>query len=69
MIARIEKAIDAVVKPVEPPPDLKPGERYATHAGILKLGPFEVRVYVLDNGKRIIHDDDMMRLLSGRTDL
>lgn len=41
--------------PLDPP--------VATHEGILTIGPFKLRCYKLSNGKRVIHADDVEKLL------
>jgi hypothetical protein len=32
---------------------------YATHSGILKIAQFELKVFQLSNGKRVINADDL----------
>lgn len=61
----IQQAIDRVCKPVAPPANLKPGDKYPTHAGVLSIAGHELRCYVLNTGERIFHADDVHKLLGG----
>jgi hypothetical protein len=39
------------------------GGLYATHTGVLKIGDIELRVHVLNDGQRVIEQNDLMRAL------
>jgi hypothetical protein len=40
--------------------ELPPGtERYATHEGVLTIGGHSIRVYQLNDGNRVIRDEDL----------
>ncbi len=51
--------IDDAVLPVPPPPNIKPGDKYATHAGEITIADIKLRVYVLNTGERIFNADDL----------
>ena len=51
--------IDDVVKPVAPPTEITKDMVYATHEGLLKIGDFEIRVYILNTGQRFINAEDI----------
>lgn len=57
--APIYKMIDSVVTPNEKPADLKEGQLWATHSGVLKVGEFELRCHVLSNGQIIFDSEDI----------
>jgi len=62
----IEMMIDGVLEPH----DLgdftpKEGEAYATHSGVLKIGDFEFRCYLLNTGERVIDSNDLACFFSG----
>ena len=40
------------------------GLLYATHEGVLKIGPFEFRCHVLNTGERVIDAEDMMKFFA-----
>lgn len=61
MTLPINKMIDDVVKPCAIPENIKEGDVYATHEGVMKFGDAEMRVYVLNDGRRIINSEDMER--------
>lgn len=46
-----------------PEADRVPGERYATHAGVLSIGGIQLAVYRLDDGTAVIDAEDMLELL------
>jgi len=37
----------------------------ATHEGLLKIMGFELRVYQLSNGQRVIEENDLIRFFGG----
>ena len=41
------------------------GTAYATHYGVLQVGDLEIRVYRLNTGQAVIHQDDFLKFLSG----
>lgn len=51
--------IDSVCKPNEKPENLKEGEIWATHSGVLEVEGFKMRCYILSNGERIFDMDDV----------
>lgn len=53
--------IDSVVKPVPKPEGVSDCDLYATHEGVLNLGTEKMKVYILNNGQRIIDAEDMNR--------
>lgn len=61
MSAPINEMIDKVVKPVPKPANLKEGDTYATHEGILKLGDIELEVFLLNTGQRIISEESLKK--------
>lgn len=57
--------LDAVEwTPGERPTDCNPELPWATHNGVLRLGGFELRVYQLSDGRRVIDADDMNTFFS-----
>lgn len=40
----------------------------ATHEGILKLGPLELRVFQLSDGRRVIEENDLFAFFGGVID-
>lgn len=40
------------------------GELYATHDGTIHLGPYELRVYQLNDGQRVFDARDAVAMLS-----
>ena len=42
-----------------------PAEIYATHEGILEIGEYKLRVYQLNNGKRVIEQHDLINFFNG----
>lgn len=59
----IESAIDAVVSPVAPPDNIQPGDKYATHEGVLDIAGHKLRCYILNTGERIFNAEDVEKLL------
>lgn len=63
MKSPIEKMLDQVdFKPVKEKP-IKSDLPHVTHTGILKIGEIEIEVCVLSNGKRIISEKEMEKVL------
>lgn len=54
---------ETAVNPVPKPPNLKEGDLYATHEGILHLGEHQLRCYILNNGQHIIDAKDLEEFL------
>lgn len=54
-----ELAIDNVVTPNPKPENLKEGQLWATHSGVLKLGEIELKCHILSNGQRVFDADDV----------
>jgi len=40
--------------------NIDPSPRKAVHSGIVRLGSFELRVHVLDNGATVIEEDSLI---------
>ena len=60
----IEQMLDEIdYKPVEAP-ITNCGLPYATHEGILNIFNIEIKVSVLNDGRRIISEDDINRLFN-----
>ena len=59
MSAPINTMIDNVATPNEPPENLKEGQVWATHSGVLKMGEIELRCHVLSSGQRIFDAEDV----------
>jgi hypothetical protein len=65
MSTPMDAALDAVNWVVL---DNKPGSRglpYATHSGVLSIGNFELRCYRLNDGRAILHADDVNAFFAG----
>ena len=41
------------------------GLPYATHAGIFKIGDCSLRVYQLNDGRRVIEESDIIKFFGG----
>lgn len=65
MALPIERMIDKVVTPNEPPTDLKEGQVWATHSGVLNFGEFELTCHVLSNGMRIFDKESIDKIFPG----
>ena len=63
----IDRMLDAVewVELVEDDAPRPDGELFATHMGKLKIGEFEMRVYQLSNGLRVLDVDDVAEFFGG----
>lgn len=60
--------IDILLDRVEYTEVLKPenaGELYATHSGILHIGEISLKVWVLNDGQRLIDSNDLENLFPG----
>jgi hypothetical protein len=51
--------IDSVCTPNEKPDNLKEGQLWATHSGVLDIEGFKMKCYVLSDGTRIFDKDDV----------
>lgn len=58
--------IEALLDKIEytPVANLKttPGMPYVTHTGVLKIGELEINVVVLNDGRRIIPEDEIVKI-------
>lgn len=60
----MEALMDAVRWiPVEAPPDAKSEDKYSTHYGEFTVGEFKFRCYQLNDGQRVIHQEDVARFM------
>lgn len=55
----IESAIDKVVTENPKPTNLKTGEVYPTHSGVLEIEGIKLRCHILSNGMRIFDAEDI----------
>lgn len=61
----VEIMVDNVaVHKVPKPPNLKEGDLYATHEGVLDLGGFKMKCFILNNGQRILDAEDVEKFLN-----
>lgn len=51
---------EAVPPPAEPDPDIP----YATHTGVLSFDGVELRVYQLNDGRRLLDGEDMQKFFN-----
>ena len=64
----IESAIDACVRPVAKSDNLKEGDIYATHEGLLKIGDVILPVAVLSDGTRVFKEEGLIEWLENLPD-
>ncbi len=65
MTTPIEKILEEVqMTPVEDIKDHEEGSLYATHEGKLQIGDIELTVFVLNNGARVIPEDEINKFLT-----
>jgi hypothetical protein len=58
--APIERLLDAVEwAALDEPDQIHPGDVYATHEGLLVMGPYRFRVYQLNTGERVVDAYDV----------
>ena len=62
MSAPINRMIDSIVTPNEKPENLKEGDVWCTHSGVLKIGEIELRCHVLSSGERIFDAEDVQKM-------
>jgi len=61
----INNQIDKLVRPNEKPGDLKEGDVWATHSGVMQIGDKKIRCHILSDGKRIFDADDIDNFFKG----
>ncbi len=54
-----EKMVDDACTPIDKPDNIKEGEVYVTHSGVVDIGGVKLRCYILSDGKRIFDADDV----------
>lgn len=69
MTMPILSMIDKIVTPNDKPKDLKEGDLWATHSGVLKIGECELKCHILSNGERVFDAEDVEKFFGGNQSL